>query len=68
MGYHFPNILTDPTIQGTVKAGTGLTMPAFTAGGDISMGANKLKTTNVLLKQLAFLNSLGEHKDDKLSK
>ena len=51
MGYHFPNILTDPTIQGTVKAGTGLTMPAFAAGGDISMGANKLKTTNLLFKE-----------------
>ena len=28
--------LTSPTIQGTVGAGTGLTMPAFTAGGDIT--------------------------------
>ena len=58
MGYHFPNILTDPTIQGTVSAGTGLTMPAFAAGGDISMGANKLKTTDLLLKQLANENIL----------
>jgi hypothetical protein len=38
--------LTNPTIQGTVLAGTGLTMPAFTAGGDISLGANKLTGTN----------------------
>jgi len=30
--------LTSPTIQGTVSAGTGLTMPAFTAGGDIAFG------------------------------
>lgn len=42
---------TSPTIQGTVNPGTGLTMPAFTAGGDISLGANKLKTTDLLLKQ-----------------
>jgi hypothetical protein len=45
------NTLTNPTIQGTVSAGTGLTMPAFTAGGDISLGANKLKTSNLLLKE-----------------
>ena len=32
MGYHFPNILTSPTIQGTVKEGTGLTLPAHTTG------------------------------------
>ena len=31
--------LTGPTIQGTVGAGTGLTMPAFTAGGDITGGS-----------------------------
>jgi hypothetical protein len=43
--------LTDPTIQGTVSAGTGLTMPAFTAGGDISLGAYRLKTDDLLLKQ-----------------
>jgi hypothetical protein len=46
------NTLTNPTIQGTVSAGTGLTMPAFTAGGDISLGANKLKTTNLLVKEM----------------
>ncbi len=45
-------VLTSPTIQGTVGAGTGLTMPAFTAGGDITLGANKLKTTSLLLKEL----------------
>jgi hypothetical protein len=45
------NTLTNPTIQGTVSAGTGLTMPTFTAGGDILLGANKLKTTNLLLKE-----------------
>ena len=28
-----------------------LTMPAFTAGGDISLGANKLKTTNLVFKE-----------------
>ncbi len=38
MGYHFPNILTSPTIQGVVSAGTGLTMPAFTLGGVIAGG------------------------------
>jgi hypothetical protein len=26
-------------------------MPAFTAGGDISLGANKLKTSNLVLKE-----------------
>ena len=31
-------VLTSPTIQGTVLAGTGLTMPAFTLGGDMSAG------------------------------
>jgi hypothetical protein len=31
--------LTSPTIQGTVSAGTGLTMPAFTAGGDITISS-----------------------------
>lgn len=43
--------LTSPVIQGTVGAGTGLTMPAFIAGGDITLGANKLKTTSCLLKE-----------------
>ena len=41
--------LTSPVIQGTVDPGTGLTLPAFTAGGDISLGANKLKTTNYMV-------------------
>jgi len=50
---HWVNVkLTDPTIQGTVNAGTGLTMPAFTMAGDISLGANKLKTTNLFLKEI----------------
>lgn len=31
--------LTAPVIQGTVGAGTGLTMPAFAAGGDITGGS-----------------------------
>ncbi len=43
--------LTSPVIQGTVSAGTGLTMPAFTAGGDINIGAHGLKTTNYQLKE-----------------
>ena len=47
------NKLTNPTIQGTVSAGTGLTMPAFTLSGDISLGANKLKFTNRLFKDSA---------------
>ena len=51
MGYHFPNILTDPTIQGTVSAGTGLTMPDFNAG-NINIGANKLMTTNLSLSEV----------------
>lgn len=38
--------LTSPVIQGTVGAGTGLTMPAFTAGGDIAMAGNKLAFTD----------------------
>jgi hypothetical protein len=50
------NTLTNPIIQGTVSAGTGLTMPAFTAGGDISLGANKLKTTNLLLKEITSIH------------
>ena len=44
MGYHFPNILTDPTIQGTVKAGTGLTMPAFTLGGTLNANNQIIST------------------------
>ena len=51
MGYHFPNILTDPTIQGTVSAGTGLTMPDFNAG-NINIGANKLTTSNLSLSEV----------------
>jgi hypothetical protein len=45
------NTLTNPTIQGTVSAGTGLTLPAFTMAGDISLGANLLKTTNLAIKE-----------------
>ena len=50
--------LTNPTIEGTVGAGTGLTMPAFTGGGNISLGANKLITTNLLIKE-AYPNIIG---------
>jgi len=42
--------LTSPTINGTI-ATTGLTLPAVTLGGDISLGANKLKTTNLLIRE-----------------
>lgn len=45
--------LTSPTIQGTVTAGTGLTMPAFTAGGDITLGSNKIKGGTNLIKDYA---------------
>jgi len=53
--------LTSPAINGTVTT-TGLTLPAFTAGGDISMGANKLKFPDTLIKQqdastIAFWNA-----------
>lgn len=41
------NTLDSPTIQGTIAAGTGLTMPAFTLGGDINCGEKQL--TNVAL-------------------
>ncbi|MFH1140249.1 MAG: hypothetical protein V1724_00950 [Chloroflexota bacterium] len=34
--------LTSPTIQGTVGGGTGLTMPAFVAGGAISTASGSL--------------------------
>ena len=57
------HFLTDPTIQGTVKAGTGLTMPAFTSG-NISLGANAIKTTNCLLDEWA-ANSLAIRNYDK---
>ena len=57
MGYHFPNILTDPTIQGTVSAGTGLTMPDFNAG-NINIGANKLITSNLSVSEIG-ANDLG---------
>src|SRR4030043_859436 len=43
--------LTSPTIQGTVAAGTGLTLPAFTSGG-IRLGAHKLLFTDIRLKQV----------------
>lgn len=38
--------LTSPTIQGTVGAGTGLTMPAFTAGGNITGGSGMQVATS----------------------
>ena len=50
--YNGVEYLSSPTIQGTVDPGTGLTMPAFSSG-DISLGANKLKTTNLVLKQIS---------------
>ena len=34
--------LTGPTIQGTVGAGTGLTLPAFTAGGNVDTASGHL--------------------------
>ena len=34
--------LTAPTVQGTVGAGTGLTMPAFTAGGTVNTASGNL--------------------------
>ena len=37
MGYHFPNLLTNPTINGTI-ATTGLTLPAITLGGAVTLG------------------------------
>lgn len=42
--------LTSPTIQGTVAAGTGLTLPAHSSG-DISLGASLLKSTNLALME-----------------
>lgn len=52
MGFHWRNTLTSPTIQGTVGAGTGLTLPAFTSSGDISIGANAVKTTNISIDEV----------------
>src|SRR4030042_245476 len=43
--------LTSPTIQGTVAAGTGLTLPDHTSG-HIAIGANIVKFTDVWLKQI----------------
>ena len=40
--------LTSPVINGTVTT-TGLTLPAFTAGGNVSMAFNKLQWTNFQL-------------------
>lgn len=42
--------LTSPTIQGTVAAGTGLTMPTFAMGGDLILGSNYMRagTTGAL--------------------
>ena len=37
--------------KGTWTASGTWTLPAFTAGGDISIGANKLKTTNLYLDE-----------------
>ena len=34
--------LTSPTVQGTVGAGTGLTLPAFTAGGTVDTASGHL--------------------------
>lgn len=45
--------LTNPVIDGTVTTVTGLTMPAFTAAGNITLGAYKIITTNYLLMELA---------------
>ena len=39
--------LTSPTIQGAVGGGTGLTMPAYTAGGNITGGSDFTLTTSV---------------------
>jgi hypothetical protein len=50
------NTLTNPTIQGAVSAGTGLTMPAFTAGGDINVNGKKL--SNIDLSEKSFVNLL----------
>ena len=44
--------LTAPVINGIVTT-TGLTLPAFTAGGNISLGANQLRTTTVYLYEPA---------------
>lgn len=43
--------LTAPTIQGTVGAGTGLTLPAFTAGGTIT-GSSALTVTPAVAQAL----------------
>ena len=58
----FSLTLTSPTIQGTVDAGTGLTMPAFTAGS-ITIGANKLIMTDSMLYQYS-TNTLAVRKRD----
>jgi hypothetical protein len=46
--------LTSPIIEGTVSAGTGLTMPAFTGSGDISLGAHRLGFTGAWVKDSGF--------------
>ena len=45
------NVLIAPDISGTVTAATALTLPAHTSG-DITIGANRLKTTNLVIKQV----------------
>src|SRR4030042_1008075 len=62
--------LTSPTIQGTVAAGTGLTMPAFISG-DITLGANQLIYTDIRLKQipaaLLGIRNLADKKSTRLN-
>ena len=44
--------ITAPVLDGTVtNTGAALVLPAFQAGGDITIGANKIITTNLLLKE-----------------
>mgnify|MGYP001608987597 CR=1 FL=1 len=45
-------IIDTATAKGTWTASGTWTLPAFTAGGDVTLGANLLKTTNLYLKQL----------------
>lgn len=56
--------LTAPDIQGVVTAAATLTLPAFTAGGAISLGANRLKTTTWVMYDDAtygfFIKNLAE--------
>ena len=43
--------LDSSVLKGTFTASGTVTLPAFTAGGDISLGANKLKTTNFVQRE-----------------